>query len=88
MSVHSETNKKHPLIYRFVTGVWHHVLPVYGRHTCERMSNLPTGGKATSEHNPSRCSVFHLKHTASAAAVGPSPWLRGYSSPDARRPLP
>lgn len=52
------------------------------------MSNLPTEGKAMSEHNPFRCSVSHLTHKAWAAAVGPSPWWRGYRSPDARLPLP
>lgn len=40
------------------------------------------------EHSPSRCSVFHLKRKAGAAADGPSPWWRGYRSHDARRPLP
>lgn len=51
-------------------------------------SNLPTGGRAASEHNPSRCWLFHSTRRAWAAAAGPSLWRRGYRSPDARRPLP
>lgn len=56
--------------------------------TRRTMSNLPTEGTAVSAHNPSQCWVFHLKHKAGAAAVGPSPWWRGPRSPDAPRLLP
>lgn len=56
--------------------------------TAKVKSNLPTGGRAASEHNPSRCWRFRSTRRAWAAAAGPSPWRRGYRAPDARRPLP
>lgn len=79
----------------FVVGVWRggRVKRVKGKKKkkwdhkkrWEVKSNLPTGGRAKSAHNPALCSTFRWEHTTWVDAVGPTPWRRG---PDARLPRP